>query len=197
MAGDQPHMNGKRTFFQQKWDAKSRSRAYHGDHIPEKKWVRLFSRRLPSVVDMPPAYLGANDGAEQAAGRGSGLTTNTITAEKFWSSSPLSTRIRFSHPRARFAAMPSKNNMLSKPLADITPYMQMTYAPLERRLDTAIFRALFASSVRQARQCVIHGAVRVNGKKACHHLIHPCLSRFLFLLTSYLDGSPLLSTQPW
>jgi ribosomal protein S4 len=45
------------------------------------------------------------------------------------------------------------------------PYMQMTYAPMERRLDTAIFRALFASSARQARQFVIHGAVKVNGKK--------------------------------
>lgn len=46
-----------------------------------------------------------------------------------------------------------------------TPYMQMTYAPLERRLDVAIFRAMFASSARQARQFVVHGAVKVNGKK--------------------------------
>jgi ribosomal protein S4 len=50
----------------------------------------------------------------------------------------------------------------------MTPYMQMTYYPLERRLDTAIFRALFASSVRQARQFVVHGLVKVNGKK-----VHP------------------------
>ena len=46
-----------------------------------------------------------------------------------------------------------------------TPYMNMVYAPLERRLDTAIFRALFASSTRQARQFVVHGDVKVNGKK--------------------------------
>jgi hypothetical protein len=45
------------------------------------------------------------------------------------------------------------------------PYMQMTFAPLERRLDMVIFRALFASSARQARQFVVHGAVTVNGKK--------------------------------
>ena len=165
MAGDQPEMKGNKTFFQQKWDAKSRSRAYHGDHIPEKKWVRLFSRHLQSVVDMPPAYLGANDGAEQAAGRGSGLTTNQVTAEKFWTSSTLGNKIRISHPRARKTARLSINNLLSKPLSEITPYMQMTFAPLERRLDTAIFRALFASSVRQARQFVVHGAVTVNGKK--------------------------------
>lgn len=49
-----------------------------------------------------------------------------------------------------------------------TPYMNMAYAPLERRLDVAIHRALFASSTRQARQFVIHGGVRVNGKKVRH-----------------------------
>lgn len=45
------------------------------------------------------------------------------------------------------------------------PFTQMAFAPLERRLDVAIFRALFASSARQARQFVIHGAVTVNGQK--------------------------------
>ena len=48
-----------------------------------------------------------------------------------------------------------------------TPYEQMTYFPMERRLDVAIFRALFASSTRQARQFVRHGFVKVNGKKVC------------------------------
>lgn len=45
------------------------------------------------------------------------------------------------------------------------PYMHMTYAPLERRLDMAVWRALFASSARQARQFCINGKVRVNGVK--------------------------------
>lgn len=35
---------------------------------------------------------------------------------------------------------------------------------VERRLDTVIFRSLFASSIQQARQMVIHGHVEVNGK---------------------------------
>lgn len=43
--------------------------------------------------------------------------------------------------------------------------MNMTYAPIERRLDMAVWRAMFASSARQARQFVIHGMVKVNGKK--------------------------------
>lgn len=47
------------------------------------------------------------------------------------------------------------------------PYSQMVYHPMERRLDSAIFRSLFASSAKQARQFVIHGFVRVNGKLVC------------------------------
>lgn len=56
-----------------------------------------------------------------------------------------------------------------------TPHMNMVYAPLERRLDTAIFRALFASSTRQARQFCVHGWVMVNGKKMNYpgYLLNP------------------------
>ena len=46
----------------------------------------------------------------------------------------------------------------------MTPHMNNTYWMTERRLDTAIWRALFASSARQARQFVVHGHVKVNGK---------------------------------
>ncbi|KAL9114452.1 MAG: hypothetical protein Q9227_001533 [Pyrenula ochraceoflavens] len=56
-----------------------------------------------------------------------------------------------------------------------TPYMQMTFAPLERRLDIAIFRAMFASSARQARQFCVHGHVKVNGKTMIYpgYLLNP------------------------
>jgi ribosomal protein S4 len=119
-----------RTYFQQKWTAKASTRAYHGEHIREKKWKHMFKRNLPAVVAMDHRYLARHDGSEQAAGRGMGADTEE---------------------KARTPPM--------------TPYMQMAYYPLERRLDTAIFRALFASSVRQARQFVVHGLVKVNGKK--------------------------------
>lgn len=49
-----------------------------------------------------------------------------------------------------------------------TPYALQTFAAVERRLDTAVFRALFASSVRQAAQFVRRGAVRVNGVRVRH-----------------------------
>lgn len=116
---------------------------------------------------MPPEYLAANDGSEQAAGRGSGLSTSKLTAESYSKVPGPSDSFRnLTHPGQRVSGFGDVNAMLSENIKDMTPYMQMTYAPLERRLDTAIFRALFASSVRQARQFVLHGAVTVNGKKA-------------------------------
>ncbi|TQV96566.1 hypothetical protein V2A60_003045 [Cordyceps javanica] len=158
-AAREPIIRGTPTFFQQKWGAKSRARAYHGEHIPEKKWVRLFSPRLMSAVDMPPEYLAAHDGSEQAAGRGSGLSTSNVNAQSY---------SRVPVPVVRQDKAASPNELISRQYQEMTPYMQMTFAPLERRLDTAIFRAMFATSVRQARQFVLHGAVKVNGKKLLH-----------------------------
>ncbi|ETS83227.1 hypothetical protein PFICI_05103 [Pestalotiopsis fici W106-1] len=123
------------TFFQQKWRAKGMLRAYHGEHMKERDWSRMFNRRLLSVADMDPRYMAEHDGSEKAAGRGSGKDKP-----------------------------PNWNAVEVKP-NKITPYMNMAFAPMERRLDIAIFRAMFASSARQARQFVIHGAVKVNGKK--------------------------------
>lgn len=73
------------------------------------------------------------------------------------------------------------------------PYMGMVYGPIERRLDTAIFRALFASSARQARQFVIHGSVRVNGKRVGYFAK---LFGVNWLTPCSLDDIPRLSPQP-
>jgi ribosomal protein S4 len=98
----------------------------------------MFSRYLPGVVPMSAKELAEDDGAEQAAGRGSGKDEKEDGDAR---------TKRGSQKRAT------------------TPYMSMTFYPAERRLDTAIFRALFASSARQARQYCVHGFVKVNGKK--------------------------------
>lgn len=132
-----------RTFFQQKWTAKSLLRAYHNPDVREGTWTRLFDRRLPAVVPMDHKYLARFDGSEMASGRGMG-------ADK--------------EPRKNFDERDRRGQRDSE-RAKSTPYMHMTFHPLERRLDTAIFRALFASSTRQARQFVTHGWVKVNGKK--------------------------------
>ncbi|KAF2101198.1 alpha-L RNA-binding motif-containing protein, partial [Rhizodiscina lignyota] len=125
------------SYFQQKWAAKSITRGYHGEHIREKKWNRIFSRSIPAVVPMDYRDLAKSDGADQAMGRGQGEDVNTDAVTR----------------------LPSKQR---------TPYMQMAFHPLERRLDTAIWRALFASSVRQARMLCTQGHVRVNGKEMRH-----------------------------
>ncbi|KZL76361.1 S4 domain-containing protein [Colletotrichum tofieldiae] len=168
-----------RTFFQQKWAAKSMTRGYHGAHIKETDWNRAFSRRLFSAVDMPPEYLASFDGSEQAAGRGSGLHAEpgskdrTPTADNFSqyekerqrrARALNSSAGQVSHPAQRQITRDSKGQMLAQPIHEMTPYMQMAYAPLERRLDVAIFRAMFASSTLQAKQFCTHGAVKVNGK---------------------------------
>ncbi|CAF9933830.1 MAG: mitochondrial 37S ribosomal protein nam9 [Heterodermia speciosa] len=120
----------ERTYYQQKWSAKSITRAYHGEAVREKKWQRMFRPYIRSVVPMNHTYLAETDGSDEAAGRGSGKDVQ------------------------KAARTPPR-----------TPYMNMVYAELERRLDTAVFRAMFASSARQAREFVIHGYVKVNGKK--------------------------------
>ncbi|APA08396.1 hypothetical protein SS1G_13338 [Sclerotinia sclerotiorum 1980 UF-70] len=133
------------TFFQQKWKAKSLSRAYHGEQIREGQWTRMFRPRAKAVIPMDYKYLAEHDGSELAAGRGSGLEI-----------------LKGAGSAAQF----NRNQI---------PYMSMVYAPIERRLDTAIFRALFASSTRQARQFVVHGKVKVNGKKMPYpgYLLNP------------------------
>jgi len=105
----------------------------------------MFNRRLLSVVDMQPDYMARYDGSEQATGRGSGKESEIRAREDQ------------EHPNS----VPAHNVKTEQP----TPYMQMAFAPMERRLDIAIFRALFASSARQARQFVVHGNVKVNGKR--------------------------------
>ncbi|KAJ9608613.1 hypothetical protein H2200_006384 [Cladophialophora chaetospira] len=130
LARQTPYSGRLHNFFKQKWATKSLARNYHGEHVREKQWLRMFDRRIRSVIPMDAEYLAANDGSLESAGRGSGLEKKG----KQRTASPI-------------------------------PYMQMTFAPMERRLDTAIFRAMFASSARQARQFVVHGAVKVNGKQ--------------------------------
>ncbi|OIW31944.1 alpha-L RNA-binding motif-containing protein [Coniochaeta ligniaria NRRL 30616] len=136
-----------KTFFQQKWAAKRLARGYHGEHIKERAWERMFDRRLLSVVNMEPRYMAQYDGSEQASGRGQGKAGS------------------------------QESEILEKQRGSgkKTPYMQMAFAPMERRLDIAVFRALFASSARQARQFCVHGAVKVNGKRMKYpgYLLNP------------------------
>jgi len=109
----------------------------------------MFDRRLPAVQEIDFRYLARNDGSEQATGRGSGLQDSQ--EDRVQTKGPMQGQAARGRTRAK------------------TPYMHMAFHPLERRLDTAIFRAMFASSSKQARQFVVHGSVKVNGKKVGLH----------------------------
>lgn len=137
----------------------------------------MFNRRMLSVVNMDPVYMAHNDGSEQAAGRGSGKDKPSFEDVTPWHERGQVTNKR---AKAGFPAKPDLDLVELEQSRDIsrketnlqqfkgqTPYMNMAYAPLERRIDVAIFRALFASSTRQARQFVVHGAVKVNGQVVC------------------------------
>lgn len=46
-----------------------------------------------------------------------------------------------------------------------TPVTSLMLVEVERRLDVFIFRSCFATSAWQARQLIVHGKVKLNGKK--------------------------------
>ncbi|KAK0261468.1 hypothetical protein B0A54_03637 [Friedmanniomyces endolithicus] len=147
-----------KTFFQQKWMAKSLARGYHNPYVREGQWTRLFDRRLPAVVSMNHQYLAKYDGSEMAKGRGMGVEKESVP------------RRRGEDGETGVAAAGAfrDGDQVQRQYdgrVQKTPYMHMTFHPLERRLDTAIWRSLFSSSVKQARQFVVHGWVKVNGKK--------------------------------
>lgn len=96
-----------KSLFQQKWHAKSETRAYHGEHLTEHRWQQNFTPSLKGVAQLDSSLKGTDERE--------------------------------------------------------TPMNLQTYAVLEKRLDFALFRAMFASSVRQARQFILHNNVTVNG----------------------------------
>ncbi|ODQ68219.1 alpha-L RNA-binding motif-containing protein [Nadsonia fulvescens var. elongata DSM 6958] len=59
----------------------------------------------------------------------------------------------------------SQGALSRESIKDVTPVVLQTYAALEKRLDIALFRAMFASSPRQARRFILGGHVKVNGAK--------------------------------
>ena len=47
----------------------------------------------------------------------------------------------------------------------LAPVGSLMFTEVERRLDVFVFRCCFAHSVYEARRLVIHGYVKLNGKK--------------------------------
>jgi ribosomal protein S4 len=131
-----PQPTSFQTFFQQKWYAKRLMRGYHGEQLRERRWTNLY--KISGRA--PPAAV-------------------TLSAEY------LARNDGSDQAAGRGAGLQDEVGGKGSGLGAISPYMAHTFWIVERRLDTAIHRAMFASSVRQARQMVIHGNVKVNGEK--------------------------------
>jgi ribosomal protein S4 len=130
-----PPPSARKTLFQQRWYAKRMTRAYHGDRITERRWQALFDRH------------------------GRWLPTGHSVGEDM---SGLSNILRQT-PGFGGAADATRSSI--PPMNQRSTLASLTYAALERRLDIAVFRCLFAPSVYAAKQMVRHGKVKVNGKK--------------------------------
>ncbi|KAG8906154.1 mitochondrial 37S ribosomal protein nam9 [Tulasnella sp. 403] len=125
--------------FKQRWQSKKLIRAYHCDHIPEKKFVRWWlPERLPDPMARKPRSV---DAAE--APRSSDVSATS------WA-------------RPTGTAKETESDGTKEALAPISSLM---FAELERRLDVVVFRCCFASSIHAARQLVVHGKVTLNGLK--------------------------------
>lgn len=118
-----PTKYNQQTLYQQKWKAKQETRAYHGEHLGEKRWKAVFKPNLNSVAQLDASLQGKK--------------------------------------------------------VNFTPNAMQTYATLEKRLEVALFRAMFASSVRQAREFIKGGHVKVNGV-VMKHLSFPLSSGDIF-----------------
>jgi hypothetical protein len=63
---------------------------------------------------------------------------------------------------------------------------------VERRFDNVIFRSLFASSIQQARQMIVHGHVELNGK-----IVSLYNDPFLSNLSPIPSSNPFLQSLPF
>lgn len=53
------------------------------------------------------------------------------------------------------------------------PLASMMFAEVEKRLDTVVFRCCFADSIYRARMMVVHGKVKLNGRKVSLQALFP------------------------
>jgi len=131
------------TLFQQRWISKRLLRAYHGDHIPEKSFKKWYLPR--SIPDVRPRKL-----PRTLAGAGVGSNDEVLLDE---------------HRGAMRNARMERKRRNENDEQGLAPVGSLMLSEIERRMDVFIFRCCFAHSVYEARRLVVHGYVKLNGKK--------------------------------
>ncbi|PPR01195.1 hypothetical protein CVT26_016076 [Gymnopilus dilepis] len=124
------------TLFQQRWRSKAAVRAYHGEYIPEKVFKRWYlPDTLPDVRPRRRVFADDKNDLEEYAKR---------------------------RTRAKELERKQAEEIEQKGLA---PVGSLMFLEVERRLDVFLFRCCFVHSVYEARRLIIHGYVKLNGKK--------------------------------
>ncbi|KAJ3758102.1 nam9 protein [Lentinula raphanica] len=126
----------EKTLFQQRWISKALARAYHGDYIPEKIFQRWYvPEGLPNVRP-----------ARNVSGTGTGTGDDRGMLEEY-------------------AGRKSEEYEEEEIKYSMAPVGSLMFTNVERRMDTVVFRSCFAKSIYEARRLVVHGNVRLNGKR--------------------------------
>lgn len=111
-------------------------RAYHGEYIPEKVFKRWYlPDTLPDVRPRRRVFADDKNDLEEYAKR---------------------------RTRAKELERKQAEEIEQKGLA---PVGSLMFLEVERRLDVFLFRCCFVHSVYEARRLIIHGYVKLNGKK--------------------------------
>ncbi|EIN05476.1 alpha-L RNA-binding motif-containing protein [Punctularia strigosozonata HHB-11173 SS5] len=144
------HQQLETSLFKQRWVSKALVRAYHGDFINEKIFKRYY---LPQTLpDVRPAKRTA------ATGPKGNLLDDTKSLSLF-------ARREGGLSKAARERDAERDSALAEEGDEVPPVASLMFSDVERRVDVFIFRACLAHSVYEARRMVIHGDVKLNGKK--------------------------------
>ncbi|PPQ88197.1 hypothetical protein CVT25_005162 [Psilocybe cyanescens] len=129
----------EQTLFQQRWRSKAAMRAYHGEYIPEKVFKRWYlPDTIPDVRPRRQVFGDDQNELEEYAKR---------------------------KTKAKEKERKLEEEIERKGLA---PVGSLMFREVERRMDVFLFRCCFVHSVYEARRLIIHGYVKLNGKKHSH-----------------------------
>uniref|UniRef100_A0A8H8CI16 RNA-binding S4 domain-containing protein n=1 Tax=Psilocybe cubensis TaxID=181762 RepID=A0A8H8CI16_PSICU len=129
----------EQTLFQQRWRSKAAVRAYHGEYIPEKVFKRWY---LPDTIpDVRPRRQVIGDD-----------------------------KTDLEHYAKRKTRVKEQEKKLEEEIEKkgLAPVGSLMFREVERRMDVFLFRCCFVHSVYEARRLIIHGYVKLNGKKHSH-----------------------------
>ena len=79
----------------------------------------------------------------------------------------------------------------------LAPVGSLMFSEVERRIDTIVFRSCFAHSIYEARRLIIHGDVKLNGKKVCSGPFIDLSKMFLIYVLFFTAYECYYASRTW